>query len=328
MIRLLITGASGFIGRHVLEELSSAGYSILAPMRRPMEFPDRNLYKNVIFLEGKFYSDTLLREYENFNPDMIIHLAAIRGEGRGRWKDYYEVNVLGTKKLVEFALTSQVSRFLYCSTVGIFGTTPSRLPADPWTSANPEGYYHISKYQAEKTIIQQLRGKIPHILFRPTITYGEGDNGFIPRLVKLVRSHMFPLISRDILIHLVSIKTIREFVRKAVQKEALEQDYIVNLADKEPVYLTDLVDLIHKYFTGKPYPRILKISPFLFNLGIQLSKLLKQTSLQISLQLVSQPWYYDTSHLENLCDCTLKDSLKEVHELLKKMYPSHAAKSS
>jgi len=318
MIKILLTGATGFIGRHVLEELAAQKYSVLAPVRNIKVIKKFTNYKNVNFLMGNFYDYNLFQEYKNFSPDVIVHLAAIRGEGKGKWKEYYKVNVQGTERLVQFALRHNVSRLIYSSTVGIYGTIPSHLPADPCTPANPDGNYHYSKFMAEKYIISQLKGKIPYIIFRPTIIYGLGDNGFLDKLIRMVRAHYFPLVSRDILIHLVNIATVKEFVSKVIQNNVHVLDCIVNLGDKESISLTKLVNLIHQYFYNKPYPKRIKIPSYIFKMA---AKICHTASIQISLKLISHSWYYDVSHFERICDCELKDTLKSVQIYLMETYP-------
>ncbi len=324
MAKIILTGASGFIGRHVLGGLIEDGHTILAPSRCIDKLSEEfDSSPRVTLLNGRFDAPEILQEYHNFAPDMILHFAAIRGDGNGRWKDYYDVNVRGTHKLVEFSLHHNITRFVYCSTVGVYGTIPCRLPADPWTYADPEGNYHISKYKAEKLIVHRLKGKIPFVIFRPTITYGMGDNGFLPKLISMVRKHYFPLINQDILIHLLNVNILREFIQKVVKHEELPQDFILNLADKTPVPLTDLVDLIHQYFYGSPYPRKFLSPPFLFRVAEGLTNVVNIKGIHISLKLISRSWYYDTSYIEKLCSCPLADTLESVAQYLKEAYPKH-----
>jgi len=324
MIKILLTGATGFVGKHVLEELATHEYFILAPVRNLNAIKDFATHKNVKFLLGDFYNDVLFQEYKNFDPDIIVHLAAIRGEGKHKWRKYYKVNIHGTEKLVSFALKHNVSRFVYCSSVGIYGTIPCRLPADIWTPAIPDGFYHLSKFKAEKYIIDYLRGRINYVIFRPTIIYGLGDNGFLSKLISMVRAHIFPLISRNILIHLLNVATIREFILKIMQHGHLDQDYIVNLADIEPVYLMELVDLIHYYFYGKPYPRWLKFPPHFFKIAEWISKPWNGIGFKISLKLISHSWYYDTSYVRPIFNCVLRNTLKSVQEYLLETFPEYA----
>ena len=320
MNRILVTGGSGFLGRHLLKHLLTLDAEILVPTRFPQTlyqvFGKRN--PQLIILKGTFYAPDMLAQYRKFKPDAIIHLAAIRGEGNGKWRDYYEVNVKGTEVLVQFALDHRVQKFIYCSTVGVFGTIPERLPADPWAPANPDNWYHKSKYLAESYVVNELRHRLPFAIVRPTITYGPGDNGFVAKLTALVKKRMFPLIHANVLIHLLDVRSFSQAL--SVILNAPEKEIMVNLADKEPIPLQRLVDEIHRYFYGKKYPRWRQVPGALFSAGKAMTRALKLSALNTSLRLLSESWYYDTSHMEQL-HIPQMDTLVGVRHYLKRTYP-------
>lgn len=129
---LLITGATGFIGAHVTEKLlSDKSYPLIAIVRKDRNYKNVNDLRNkgVLLVEGYFYDKNLLEKiFETFPIQNVIHLAALRGGGAGTKRDYYEVNVHGTEALLEASFKNRVKRFIFCSSVGVFGTIPKKPP--------------------------------------------------------------------------------------------------------------------------------------------------------------------------------------------------------
>ena len=318
--RIVLTGASGFIGDHLLQTLIKDELEVIVPVRNFKKFNDQDKLANVKILPGLFYDDAVLENISAFKPEAIIHLSAIRGEGKGNWEDYFRVNVNGSAKLCDFALQSNVKLFVYISTVGVYGTIPRELPANIHTQLIPDNLYHQSKYEAERLVIKKLNGKIPYIILRPTITYGPGDNGFLMKLIDLVKMKKFPLTRKDIKIHLLNVQTICEFVSLLLQRKNSE-NVIINLADRQPVSLASLVNLIHSHFHGVPYPTYLKVPAWFYSAGKKIADFLQWKKLKTSIQLISESWYYDNSQLYNQFVITQFDTLTSIRDLLKNEYP-------
>ncbi len=320
MTRILLTGGSGFLGRYVLHTLLKLKHEVLVPTRHAQRVSHNFGHQspNLKVLEGVVFSPRCVREYREFNPDYIIHLAAIRGEGNGGWREYYEVNVKGTQVLVDLAKELTVRKFLYCSSVGVFGTIPARLPADPWAPAEPDNFYHKSKYLAENHVVNELRNSLPFVIFRPTITYGPGDNGFVFKLTNLVRKRLFPLIRSNVKIHLLDVRTLARAI--PILMDAGDREIIINIADKQPVFLKELVDYIHQYFYGRKYPGWKRVPAMVFTAGKVATQVAHLKSVHTSLRLLSESWYYDTSHMEHY-KIPQGDTLNGILHYLKKVYP-------
>jgi UDP-glucose 4-epimerase len=319
MKKIVLTGASGFIGSKLAIELSKV-YNLLLPIRKQLKLKRKIFSNSLNYIQGQFFMNEVIAEYKNFRPDFVVHTAAIRGEGRGKKNDYQHINVYGTEQLLNFCLDQNVKLFVYYSTVGVYGTIPSSLPASVETRLNPDNHYHRSKYEAEQLVIQKLHGKIPYVILRPTITYGPGDDGFLPKLINLVKRERFPLIQEDVRIHLLNVHTLSEFISQLVQSDFQDQ-LIINLADPQPVKLKDVVNLIHFYFHRKANPSYLQIPSIFYTLPKKLCKLLKISALETSLKLLSESWYYDVRPLWENYHPKPVDTLTSIRELLKIEYP-------
>lgn len=187
---VLITGATGFIGSRVAEQLLTEQYSLAAIVRKKNDYKNvENLkQKGTILVEGKFYDEELVEMiFRDFSIESVIHIAALRGSGAGTKEDYYRTNVLGTEVLLQASLHHGVSRFVFISSVGVTGTIPGDLPGDTSNEFHGDNLYHESKVLAEQKVCQYVEKGLDAYILRPAITYGAGDDGFPKTLVKLVK---------------------------------------------------------------------------------------------------------------------------------------------
>ena len=313
---VLLTGSTGFIGRFVLQRLLDQGYRVVAPVRQPDKLADIKDHPQLTMFHGHFYENRMLERCAESKPDYIVHLAAIHGDWNGVWKDYVRVNINGTGRLIQFALREQVKSFVHCSSVGVYGTVPSRSPADPWTAAIPNTLFQTSKHRAEKLVYTKLQDQIPYAILRPATVYGPGDNGFLYKLINHVRNHTFPLIRKEIQVHLVDIATVEDIIIQALE-QPLPNRCIVNVADAAPVQLKELVNSIHQYFYQTDYPERLSTSPLLFSIGRKTTRLLRIKRLHELLTLISNSWSYDTiTLLQAFPELNLKDTLQTLDTYL------------
>lgn len=165
-MKILVTGASGFLGGHLIRELIKRGYSVTSMARRT---------SNIKKLEGTEirYGD-LLDESSLIEAtkgiDIVVHLAAYYTFS-GKKELYKKVNVEGTKSLCEAALRNNVKRIIYCSSTEAIGPVKNP-PGNENTEPNPQYEYGRSKLMAEE-VVKSYRGKgLEHTIIRPTGIYG------------------------------------------------------------------------------------------------------------------------------------------------------------
>lgn len=186
--RILVTGASGFIGGHVCEALLSKGAHVRAMVRRSSD---------VAHLEGLgvelAYADLedvpgMERACEGM--DVVIHTAAAVGS-YGEWAHFYQTGVLGTQRLIDAAVKGGATRFVHLSSIAVYGFKPHGRSLDedfPFDS-KPEGWNH---YVREKIMSEELlwlaheAKRIRATSIRPVIVIGARDRNALPRLVDLL----------------------------------------------------------------------------------------------------------------------------------------------
>jgi nucleoside-diphosphate-sugar epimerase len=167
--RVAVTGASGFIGRHVVAHLADRGVEVVA-VRRPFEA--RGLAAS---LRG---------------ADAVVHLAG-RVSAPGE-QDFIAANVEGTRAVAGAACTAGV-RFVHISSLAAAGPAPASAPRSEADLANPITAYGRSKLEGERVLggMSDLRW----IVLRPGVVYGPGDRALLP-LFQMATRGLLPLVGR------------------------------------------------------------------------------------------------------------------------------------
>ncbi len=318
----LITGATGFIGSHVAKKLLRDGSSpVIAIVRGGTGYRNTaELEKQgAVLVRGRFYDQDLLnRVFRKCPIQDVIHIAALTGEGAGSRKDYHDVNVHGTETLLSVSHRHRVEKFIFCSSVGVFGTIPAKVPADLETRLNGDNIYHRSKLAAEERVYDFTGRGLNAFIIRPTITYGIRDSGFSSTLVRMVRKGILVLPFRDNKVHLVSVNSLAEMFLMILKVDRLHNRVFI-AADEGPVVLRELVNLIYSFYFGKDYPNFLKMPNILFEVFQTVFRVTHHRQWLGKIQRISGDWFFDTRETDALIGFqptdTKKQFLKYLHSL-------------
>lgn len=305
MPRLLLTGITGLIGKSVLQEVlrRHSEYQITALVRPGTVSQRYQAFSTQLEVVKLDLGDAQgLRDFLAQNRfDTVMHIGALRGGRKASREEFLAVNLRSTQQLAEHCLR-QDSRLIYCSSVGVFGAIPDELPANRETEYNPDNLYHYTKIESEKFINQAVLKGLKAAILRPSITYGQGDRGFPYQLVKMVSQKRFPLINKRVWLHLCHVDTItRAFVW--LLEHAFQPGLALNVADREPVQLLDLMNFISRQLNRENYSSLLKLDQIFFRWGEALARALRNELWQSRFQLISRSWFYyvaDTYQLMGL----------------------------
>jgi len=315
----LITGATGFIGSHVAEQLlRDESWPVIAIVRGGKGYKNTDVLKQqgAHLLKGCFYEPDLLDSvFRRFPIENVIHIAGLTGEGKGDWEDYFGLNVLGTEALLSAAYRHKAKKFIYFSSVGVFGTTPVEVPADLKTPEKADNTYHRSKLTAEEKVRGFIEKGLDAFIVRPTIVYGNGDHGFPYRLVKMVRNRVLFLPFHDNRIHLLSVNSLSEMALRLLKTDRLHNRVFI-AADEGPVVLRELVDLIHSYFFGRNYPGILKMPRAVFEVFQTVFRMTRNLEWLGRVQRISGDWCFDTRETDTLIQFQPANTQKEFKRYL------------
>lgn len=237
--RILITGATGFIGGHVATEVARRGHHVTIVHRGNTPLPAGN--------------GATLEELEATpRPfDAIIHAAAIRHRHGIAAEDYLTQNTALTSRLLEVAKKSGSGRFVLVSSIGVFGW-PKQLPISDDNPYAPVGPYGASKVQCEE---KTRRSGLPYAIVRPSITYGPGDtNGMIDKLFRLVAAGKYRVIGQgETRCQLVFAPDLAYGIAEAALREGLDgAEYTCTY--KDPISMQRLAEIAHDV-VGRKLPR-------------------------------------------------------------------------
>lgn len=294
MPRLLITGITGLIGKSVLQAIlaEKLGYQISA-LIRPETVPERySAFRTELEIVKLDLADIDgLKAYLADNAfDVVVHIGALRGGRKFSRDEYLRANLLSTQQIVEHCLAHK-AKLLYCSSVGVFGAIPEELPANNDTERNPDNFYHYTKIESEKIINQAVMRGLNAAVLRPSITYGRGDRGFPYQLVKMVHKNYFPLISKRVWVHLCHIDVITAAFIWLLKNE-FRPGLSLNVADREPVQLQDLVNFVSRQVHGSNYARLNNVDKWFFRAGESFARMLRNELWISRFELISRSWFY------------------------------------
>lgn len=191
-MRILVTGGTGFTGSHLTRRLLLKGHDVVV-----LDNQQGRFYHELKKLGAKIFigsvADRKMVEEAVRGCDLVHHVAAMFRKVNLPSKEYWNVNVEGTRYLLEASLRFGVKKFINCSTCGVHGNVQGQA-ADENSPIAPADYYQYTKYEGEK-VAQSYVGKgLDIVTLRPSAIYGPGDPErfcMLFRMVKKGRFYMF-----------------------------------------------------------------------------------------------------------------------------------------
>jgi nucleoside-diphosphate-sugar epimerase len=190
-MRILVTGGTGFTGTALVERLLQEGHSVVALDYKEGLQCETLRKMGAEVLIGSV-TDREVVERSMKGVEYVFHLAAAFRELNVPNSFYDEVNVGGTRNVLEAAIRHGVWKFVYCSTCGVHGNV-DRPPANEDAPIQPADYYQRTKYEGEPVVKQLGRGKLEAVIVRPAAIYGPGDPERFFMIFKRVAKGTFPM---------------------------------------------------------------------------------------------------------------------------------------
>lgn len=177
MAQVLVTGAAGFMGSHVADELLAAGHQVVGLDDLSGGFV-RNVSPGVRFQQGSILDAGLLSDlFRKHRFEYVFHLAAYAAEGLSHFirRFNYTNNVVGSVNLINEAVKSECRCFVFTSSIAVYG--PGQTPMREDMTPEPEDPYGVAKYAVELDLhaARRMFG-LNSIVFRPHNVYGERQN--------------------------------------------------------------------------------------------------------------------------------------------------------
>lgn len=254
MVNIFITGATGFVGSHLIRKLSKTNHQITCLVRGTSK-TDHLQGRNITLR----YGDVRDREsvkYGMLDCQWVVHLAGVYSFWELDSRIYYEVNVEGTRNVMESALEVDVSRVVHLSTYGAYGIQED-CPYTEENSPNPiqSCKYSESKYLSDLIVWDLFRSKnLPVTVLHPANILGPGDNKATSEYIKNIINKKFPVrVLEDHYFSCVHVEDVAEAIVKSLnKKKCIGERYL--LADR---YITfrEFNELISD-FAGVSLPKI------------------------------------------------------------------------
>lgn len=248
-MKVLITGANGFVGREIVAELS-ANCEIIKLAGKSNKSDD---YLN-IDITNKTEVDSLANLE---NVDALIHTAGLAHQfGETTQEDFFKVNVVGTENICNLAVKLNVKHFILISSVSVYGKSKnSSQEVDEEVECQPEGFYAESKLESEKVARRVCEdNKIALTILRPATVIGEGDAGNVFRLIEALDKKKFLWIGKgENSKSLIYKKDVARACKSVLQKRTAETE-VFNIS-AEPLTMSEIVSNISENL-GKKIPKI------------------------------------------------------------------------
>ena len=251
-MKILITGASGFIGSFIVEEALMRGFETWAAVRRSSS---REYLRDerIKFIELNLSSkEELVEQLRGKDFDYVVHAAGVTKCLHK--EDFRRINTEGTKNLADALLELQMplKRFVFVSSLSIFGAIREQQPYEEIRESDtpqPNTEYGRSKLAAEQ-YLEQLGNRLPYIILRPTGVYGPREKDYFV-MAKSIKQHSdFAVGYRRQDITFVYVSDVVQAIFLALDAPQVGRKYF--LSDGEVYQSTTFSNLIHEEL-GRPW---------------------------------------------------------------------------
>lgn len=256
LMKILVTGASGFIGSFIVAEALRQGmetWAAVRPTSSKKYLQDERIHFINLNLSSK---EELISELSGHSFDYVVHAAGATKCLHA--EDFFRINTEGTKNLVGaiLALRMPIKRFIFISSLSIFGAIKEEQPYQEISEHDipkPNTAYGKSKLQAEQ-YLESIGTNLPYIILRPTGVYGPREKDYF-LMAKSIKQHV------DFAVGFKRQDITFIYVEDVVQAVFLALDHGMNgrkyfLSDGEVYQSETFSDLLHEELGGKWLIRI------------------------------------------------------------------------
>jgi len=240
MSRLIVTGASGFIGQHLLRELSSLGVAVEGVVRAEVavDLPLSRVWPSLSLIAADLEG-----------VETVVHLAGL-AHGRvhhAQPGDLFKVNVDQTVNLFRQAVAAGVKKFIWLSSIKVLGDA-SNVPLGVGASYQPGDQYAKSKVAAERQLLAEPKGGTQLCIVRPPLVYGpEVKANFLSLLGVASSGWPLPLKLACAPRAWVSVRNLVDFLIAVMHADSLSADSIWHVRDAEESSVSQMVQAIARH---------------------------------------------------------------------------------
>lgn len=251
-MNILITGAGGFIGRSLIEEITkNDSHFVYAAVRSiTSNLPKKNNCEYIKFdIEDRFDLSPIFEKVE-----CIIHLAAKQHnifKIFDNYRFYSEVNVDSLEHILKYCLKSKIKKFIFLSSAQVLGNQTEDNPFNNTSGPNPKSYYAKSKFEAEKLVHKYLNNKVNYFIIRAPLVYGANVKGNLRVLYYLIKYNIpLPLKNLNNKRSIISLDNLNDFIIHMITfKNNDSKTFLVS--DGNDLSTSDLINAYKKNLNSK-----------------------------------------------------------------------------
>lgn len=237
-MKILITGATGFVGRYLVNGLSKAD-EVIACVRKKSSFMPSSVQQIV---SNNFFDIAIPKD-----TDVIVHLAGIAHNKNNSVDEFKKINVDGTLELAHKALEANIKRFIFISSIGVNGNSTHGKAFTEQDTPNPTNDYTKSKYEAEKALAKLFENThIDLVIIRPPLIYAHDAPGNFASLLKLIYMGLpLPFGCTNNKRSFISIYNLVDFIHHCINyPSSINETFVI--ADNDKISTKQLVASISK----------------------------------------------------------------------------------
>jgi nucleoside-diphosphate-sugar epimerase len=246
-MKIIITGATGFIGRNLSESLHKEGMKVIAIGRS--EYVGKALRETGIeFMLAKIEDQSQI--IKTFCPaDYVIHCAGRAGDW-WKYQDFYETNVVGTRNVIDACKKNDIKKIIYISTSSVYLSGKDRyniLETDPLPTK--QFNYGKTKLMAERELLKLGKEGFKAIILRPRAVYGKYDQNIVSRFVRLSEKKNLPLINGgQALVDITYVGNLVNAVRNCFSVPDDAWNEVYNISNGSPITLKEWISQVLEIF--------------------------------------------------------------------------------
>jgi dihydroflavonol-4-reductase len=227
-MQALVTGANGFTGSHLVKTLQQKGYQVKGLVRKTSNL-SRLENCDVELIYGDI-TDTNAVKIAMKDVDFLFHTAAYVELGLVNEKEMERVNIEGTRTILKVAKTANVSKIIYCSTIGIYGDTKGEIIEETF-QRQQQGFssaYDRTKYQAQQLVNQAFLSGLPIVSVMPSGILGADDPHFGPVFKLFLAGKLKLWVGGDRLTGIVHVDDLVSAMILAAENSPSGEHYIIS----------------------------------------------------------------------------------------------------
>lgn len=245
-MKILVTGGTGFLGKALSLRLSLEGHEVTITGRNEIAGKDADT-QGIRFIKAELADEPAITEACR-GQDYVFHCGALSSPW-GRYQDFYNSNILGTKHVVLGCQQHNIRRMIHVSTPSLYMEWRDRhnISENEVLPATMVNTYAKTKRVAEDIVDDAWRKGLPVITIRPRGIFGPGDQTIFPRLIRVNNSKGIPDFGKAVLVDVTYIDNVVDALGLCISAPETSLGKKYNITNGEPVLLQVLLaDLFEK----------------------------------------------------------------------------------